>query len=64
MKTVSFELSFVKIINERSLLVNTIGRYTIGRQLVLIDIYGNIGDDTRKSRASFKEEFHDMGMHC
>ena len=29
----------------------TIGLYTIGRQLVLIDIYGNIRDDTRKLRA-------------
>ena len=45
-------------------MVDTVGRYTIGCQLVLIDIHGNIGDDTRKSRANRKQEFHDMGMHC
>jgi len=40
MKTVSVELSSVKNIKEGSLLVDNIGRYTIGRPLVLIDIYG------------------------
>jgi len=59
MKTVSVELSSVKNITESSLLVHTIGRYTFGRQLVLIDIYGNIADDTRKSWANQTQECHD-----